>query len=112
MKVKIFTPNRDGKIEFNQKDLESLLNEIYEEGYNDGRKNNSGGLNYPAGVKKIEDSNPFKWDYASIDWTAPTTSTTIATSSITNNNIDSRISSDYTFLDKTADTISIEYAKC
>ena len=31
MKVKIFTPNRDGKIEFNQKDLESLLNEIYEE---------------------------------------------------------------------------------
>ena len=30
MKVKIFTPNRDGKIEFNQKDLESLLNEIYE----------------------------------------------------------------------------------
>ena len=61
MKVKIFTPNRDGKIEFNQKDLESLLNEIYEEGYNDGKKNNGGGLNYPAGVKKIEDSNPFKW---------------------------------------------------
>ena len=108
MKVKIFTPNRDGKIEFNQKDLESLLNEIYEEGYNDGKKNNSGGLNYPAGVKKIEDSNPFKWDYASVDWAMPTTST-IATSSITN--IDNRISSDYTFLDKSADTISIEYAK-
>ena len=114
MKVKIFTPNRDGKIEFNQKDLESLLNEIYEEGYNDGRKNNSGGLNYPAGVKKIEDSNPFKWDYdkwtSTIDWTAPTTST-IATSSITSNNIGNSISSDYTFLDKSADTISIEYAK-
>ena len=108
MKVKIFTPNRDGKIEFNQKDLESLLNEIYEEGYNDGKKNNSGGLNYPAGVKKIEDSNPFKWDYASVDQTMPTTST-IAASSITN--IDNRISSDYTFLDKSADTISIEYAK-
>ena len=108
MKVKIFTPNRDGKIEFNQKDLESLLNEIYEEGYNDGKKNNSGGLNYPAGVKKIEDSNPFKWDYTSADWTTPTTST-IATSSITN--IDNRISSDYTFLDKSADTVSIEYAK-
>ena len=38
----------------------------------------------------------------------PTTST-IATSSITN--IDNRISSDYTFLDKSANTISIEYAK-
>lgn len=108
MKVKIFTPNRDGKIEFNQKDLESLLNEIYEEGYNDGKKNNSGGLNYPAGVKKIEDNNPFRWDYTSVDWTMPTTST-IATSSITN--IDNKISSDYTFLDKSADTISIEYAK-
>ena len=108
MKVKIFMPNKDGKIEFDYKDLESLLNEIYEEGYNDGKKNNSGGLNYPAGVKKIEDSNPFKWDYASVDWTMPTTST-IATSSITN--IDNRISSDYTFLDKSADTISIEYAK-
>ena len=108
MKVKIFMPNKDGKIEFNQKDLESLLNEIYEEGYNDGKKNNGGGLNYPAGVKKIEDSNPFKWDYASVDWTMPTTST-IATSSITN--IDNRISSDYTFLDKSANIISIEYAK-
>ena len=61
MKVKIFMPNKDGKIEFDYKDLESLLNEIYEEGYNDGKKNNGGGLNYPAGVKKIEDSNPFKW---------------------------------------------------
>ena len=38
----------------------------------------------------------------------PTTST-IATSSITN--IDNRIPSDYAFLDKSADTISIEYAK-
>lgn len=77
MKVKIFTPNRDGKIEFNQKDLESLLNEIYEEGYNDGKKNNSGGLNYPAGVKKIEDSNPFKWVSDSTSTTSfPTTITT------------------------------------
>lgn len=117
MKVKIFTPNRDGKIEFNQKDLESLLNEIYEEGYNDGKKNNSGELNYPAGVKKIEDNNPFRWDYDSLtfpsNWTTSNpsdwTESTIATSNITN--IDNRISSDYIFLDKSADTISIEYAK-
>ena len=31
-------PNKDGKIEFDYKDLESLLNEIYEEGYIDGKK--------------------------------------------------------------------------
>ena len=77
MKVKIFTPNKDGKIEFNQKDLESLLNEIYEEGYNDGKKNNSGGLNYPAGVRKIEDNNPYKWVSDSTSTTSfPTTITT------------------------------------
>lgn len=112
MKVKIFTPNKDGKIEFNQKDLESLLNEIYEEGYNDGKKNNSGGLNYPAGVRKIEDNNPFKWDYPAMDWATSTSTTStpksvVTTSNIISNDIDSSISS----LNELTDTISIEYAK-
>lgn len=63
MKVKIFTPNRDGKIEFNQKDLESLLNEIYEEGYNDGKKNSFVPLKYPIDTKgEIYRNNPFKWE--------------------------------------------------
>ena len=32
MKVKVFYPNRDGKIEFTRQELEKLLNEVYEDG--------------------------------------------------------------------------------
>lgn len=35
MKVKVFQPNRNGKIEFTRAELEKLLNEIYEEGRKD-----------------------------------------------------------------------------
>ena len=61
MKVKIFMTNKDGKIEFDYKDLESLLNEVYEEGYIDGKKNNFVPLNYPIDTKEIDKNNPFKW---------------------------------------------------
>ena len=37
MKTKIFTKNEKGKIEFTEKELEALLDEIYNEGYNDGK---------------------------------------------------------------------------
>lgn len=33
--IKCFTKNKDGKIEFTQKELEKLLNEIYKSGYDD-----------------------------------------------------------------------------
>lgn len=40
MKVRVFYPNKDGKIEFTKQQLEKLLDEIYEEGrakgWNDG----------------------------------------------------------------------------
>ena len=39
MKVKIFHPNAQGKIEFTRAELEKLLNEIYEEGKRDCEKN-------------------------------------------------------------------------
>ena len=39
MKVKIFYPNAQGKIEFTRAELEKLLNEIYEEGKRDCEKN-------------------------------------------------------------------------
>jgi hypothetical protein len=32
MKVKVFTPNHSGKIEFTREELEKLLNEVYEDG--------------------------------------------------------------------------------
>lgn len=36
MKVKVFQPNSQGKIEFTRAELEKLLNEIYNEGFRDG----------------------------------------------------------------------------
>lgn len=32
--VKVFTPNKNGKIEFTQKELEKLLDEVWRDGYN------------------------------------------------------------------------------
>lgn len=36
MKVRVFYPNKDNKIEFTKKQLEELLNEVYEEGHTKG----------------------------------------------------------------------------
>lgn len=36
MKIKVFYPNSQGKLEFTKKELEELLNEAYNEGYKDG----------------------------------------------------------------------------
>lgn len=40
MKVKVFTKNQKGKIEFTEKELQKLLDEIYSEGYSDGSRGN------------------------------------------------------------------------
>ena len=37
MKTKIFTKNEKGKVEFTEKELKTLLDEIYNEGYNEGK---------------------------------------------------------------------------
>ena len=37
MKIKVFEPNRYGKIEFTRAELEKLLNEVYTDGYNEGK---------------------------------------------------------------------------
>ena len=39
MKVKVFTKNQNGKIEFTEDELRKLLDEIYNEGYWDGKGN-------------------------------------------------------------------------
>ena len=36
MKIKVFYPNQQGKLEFTKKELEELLTEAYHEGYQDG----------------------------------------------------------------------------
>lgn len=38
MKIKIFYPNRDGMICLTKQELEKLLDEVYNEGYHDGRQ--------------------------------------------------------------------------
>lgn len=40
MKVKVFTKNQNGKIEFTEDELRKLLDEIYNEGYWNGKGNN------------------------------------------------------------------------
>ena len=35
MRIKIFTPNKNGKIELTKEELENLLNESYRQGWND-----------------------------------------------------------------------------
>lgn len=37
MKIKVFYPDRNGNIVFTKEELEKLLDEVYNEGYNDAR---------------------------------------------------------------------------
>ena len=37
MKVKVFYPDKNGRISFTKDELQKLLDEVYQEGYNDGR---------------------------------------------------------------------------
>ena len=36
-KIKVFSLNKEGKIEFTKEELEKLLNETYEDGYHEGK---------------------------------------------------------------------------
>lgn len=48
MRIKIFTPNENGKIELTLEELQQLLNEAYEQGWNDKPYSygSLGGINY------------------------------------------------------------------
>ena len=41
MKVKVFESNHNGKIEFTRAELEKLLNEVYTDGYNEGKNSHN-----------------------------------------------------------------------
>lgn len=72
MKTKIFTKNNKGKIEFTEKQLKDLLDEIYNEGYNDGSK-------------KYYYTTPYYYRYNYFDTT--TTPITYCTTSASSDNI-------------------------
>lgn len=52
MKVKVFEIEKNGKISFTKNELEKLLNEVYDSGYEDGKRSN----NYWTWT------SPYKWD--------------------------------------------------
>lgn len=70
MKVKVFYPNKNDKIEFTRDELEKLLDEVYSEGFSDGKKsywtyttpnitwtNSSGNGNYNTITTSSKDGN-------------------------------------------------------
>lgn len=70
MKTKFFTLNKNNKVEFTEKELRRLLDEIYNDGYSDGR--NSRGWWY---------TTPVRYTY-----TSPWYTTTSATSNSSSDN--------------------------
>ena len=56
MKIKIFCPNANGKLEFAKEELENLLNEAYNDGYRDGSFVKTRTYTYPTVT--LSSSNP------------------------------------------------------
>lgn len=71
MKIKVFCPDRDGRISFTKKELDDLLDEVYREGYNDGRSYTWTSPYYPFNAGTIT-TTPLRGD----QFTYTTTSST------------------------------------
>lgn len=56
MKIKIFCPNTNGKLEFTKEELEKLLNEAYNDGYRDGNYSRTWTYTYPSITCSSSDS--------------------------------------------------------
>ena len=65
MKTKFFTLNKNNKIEFTEKELKALLDEIYNDGYWDGKKQYTYVYNTPS------------WDWNKIYYSTTATNGTI-----------------------------------
>lgn len=48
MKIKVFYPEFDGSIRLSKQELQDLLDEVYKEGYDDGRNNARNYWTYPS----------------------------------------------------------------
>ena len=73
MKIKVFYPDRDGRISFTKKELEDLLDEVYREGYNDGRPYAWTNTYYPSNVGTIT-TTPLRGDQFTYTTTSSNTS--------------------------------------
>lgn len=61
MKIKVFYPNQQGKLEFTKKELEELLNEAYHEGYQDGDRKHWYSYPYYGSVTALSSSNTLNY---------------------------------------------------
>ena len=68
MKTKFFTLNKDNKIEFTEKELKALLDEIYNDGYWDGKRQYTYVYNTPH------------WDWNKVYYTTTATNSAINSS--------------------------------
>ena len=80
MKIKVFYPNQQGKLEFTKKELEELLNEAYHEGYQDGDRKHWYSYPYYGSVTALNSSNTLdsvaSVDGTKTDWAYPDIATT------------------------------------
>lgn len=82
MKTKVFTKNEKDKIEFTEKELKALLDEIYNEGYNDG-KNRSYVYTTPYTLQPWSQYRTWCTTDSTVAKGVTTTATTAGTSSST-----------------------------
>lgn len=64
MKIKFIKPNTEGRFEFTEEELQSLVDEAYQEGFSAGSKTTittptAPYLTYPTGVREPQE---FKWE--------------------------------------------------
>lgn len=88
MKVKVFQSNHNGKIEFTRAELEKLLNEVYTDGYNEGKSSHwtwtSPYISSTDGITLINANDTKTITTSATDKTAPNYSTDkISTSNAT-----------------------------
>lgn len=76
MKTKVFIANENGKVEFTEKELRTLLDEIYDEGYFDGKKS-----------REWWYTTPFKWNTPTTTATEKPYTITYTTSTSCDTNI-------------------------
>ena len=79
MKIKVFYPDRDGRIHFTKEELQALLDEVYREGYNDARPYYWSSPYYWTNTG-ITTSSPLRGD--NITYTATDSIITYATNSV------------------------------
>lgn len=76
MMIKIFSKNENNKIEFTEEELKKLLDEVYKEGYNDG-KNNNVYTYYTPSITWTPDPNPWWTHVTCVDATNTTSNSNI-----------------------------------